>query len=81
MLYYICWEDWEFGCKKSNLNVNINIYKCINCLINMKTTLTVEKETLRNLNLIKYAMGTGMTMDDVINKLILSYKTKKEDEI
>jgi len=48
----------------------------------MKTTVTLEQETLRNLNLIKYSMALD-TLDDVINKLILNYKTdegKQEEE-
>ena len=45
----------------------------------MKTTLSLEKETLTNLNLMKYAMGLE-TLDDVITKLILSYKKVKVEE-
>ena len=45
----------------------------------MKTTLTLEKETLTDLNLMKYAMGLE-TLDDVIIKLILSYKKQKVEE-
>jgi len=42
----------------------------------MKTTLTLEKETLNNLTLIKIATGLN-TLDDVINKLILNYQVQK----
>jgi hypothetical protein len=45
----------------------------------MKTTVSLEQETLRNLNLIKYSMASD-TLDDVINKLILNYKTQVEVE-
>ena len=45
----------------------------------MKTTVTLEKETLQNLNLMKYAMCLD-TLDDVINKIILNYKTQHKEE-
>jgi len=45
----------------------------------MKTTLTVEKETWKDLILIKIAMGVD-TIDDVINRLILNYKTNVEKQ-
>jgi hypothetical protein len=42
----------------------------------MKTTLTLEKDTLNNLTLIKIATGLP-TLDEVINKLILNYQVQK----
>lgn len=45
----------------------------------MKTSIAVEEETLKNLNLMKYALGID-TLDDVITKLITSYKIQQEKE-
>lgn len=45
----------------------------------MKTTITVEEETAKNLNLIKYAMGLD-TLDKVIIKLLLNYKINQKQK-
>lgn len=39
-------------------------------------TITLQDETWKEINLIKYALGCD-TIDDVINKLILNYQTQK----
>lgn len=43
----------------------------------MKTTITLEKETATELNLMKYALAVD-TLDEVVSKLILNYKIFKE---
>lgn len=40
----------------------------------MKTTIAINKETLQNLNLMKYALEMD-TIDETITQLILNYKT------
>ena len=42
-------------------------------------TLTLQDETWKELNVMKYAMGVE-TLDDLITKLILNYKTQLEKE-
>ena len=42
-------------------------------------TLTLQDETWKDLNLMKYAIGVE-TLDDLITKLILNYKTQLKKE-
>lgn len=44
----------------------------------MKKTVTLEQETWKNITLMKIAMGLN-TIDEVINKLILSYKDNRKE--
>lgn len=41
-------------------------------------TITVKEDTWKNLHLMKYALSVD-TIGDVLNKLILSYKTNSID--
>lgn len=47
--------------------------------ITMKTTVGIDKETLKSLNLMKYAMGVT-TLDEVITTLLINYQVKKLKE-
>jgi predicted CopG family antitoxin len=45
----------------------------------MDKTITIQEETWKNLNLMKYTLGTD-TLDELIIKLILNYKGDMKNE-
>lgn len=45
----------------------------------MDKTLTIKEKTWKNLNLMKYTLGTD-TLDELITKLILNYKENRKNE-